>query len=184
MLRSLKNFFHLLEAICANILYGFPSKRTKILAITGTDGKTTTSTLLYHILNTAGKREALISNVDAFIGNDEIDTGFHVTNPSPFALQKLLARTAREHMDYVVLEVTSHGIDQYRNWGIHPELAAITNITHEHLDYHKTFDAYLLTKTKLLLSPNHAFINSDAKDSYKKVQQIVRSARKPYSSVS
>ncbi len=183
MLRNFKNFFHLLEAIAANIVYGFPSRKLKILAITGTDGKTTTSTLLYHFLHAAGKKVALISTVAAFIGNDEIDTGFHVTNPSPFALQKLLARTVREHVEYVVLEVTSHGIDQYRNWGITPELAAITNVTHEHLDYHKTFDAYLQTKARLLLSSKHAFINKDASDSYEKLRGLLESSEKVYSNV-
>src|SRR6266404_3432263 len=103
MWRSLKNFGHLLEALLANIAFGFPASRVKIIAITGTDGKTTTATLLYHILKSAGKKVALISTVAAYIGDDEIDTGFHVTTPSSFALQRLLGRTVREHVEYVVL---------------------------------------------------------------------------------
>lgn len=176
MWRYLKNIAHLFEAIVANILYGFPSKRVKVLAITGTDGKTTTSTLLYHILNSSGKKVALISTVAAFIGDSEIDTGFHVTNPSPFALQRLLRRTIKEGMEYVVLEVTSHGIDQHRNWGITPTLAGITNVTHEHLDYHKTYDAYVATKARLLLGAKHAFINKNATMSYDKLHSTIKQA--------
>lgn len=164
-MQKLKNFFHLLEAVLANLMYGFPSKRLRVLAITGTDGKTTTTTLLYHMLKKAGKKVALVNTVAAYIGDDEIDTGFHVTTPSPFALQKILRRIADRGMEYVVLEVTSHGIDQNRIWGIHPSISAITNVTHEHLDYHKTFERYLQTKARLLLGSDLAIINLDAKSS-------------------
>lgn len=174
MWRSIKNKAHLLEAILANVLYGFPSRRLKVIAITGTDGKTTTSTLVYHVLKSAGKNVALISTVAAFIGDEEIDTGFHVTNPSPFALQRLLSKVASKGMEYVVLEVTSHGIDQNRNWGITPEVAAITNVTHEHLDYHKTFDNYLETKAKLLVGSGMAILNQDAQGSYEQLLRIMK----------
>ena len=184
MWRRIKNIGHLVEAIAANMVYGFPSKKVTILAITGTDGKTTTSTLLYHILKSSGKKVALISTVAAFIGNDAIDTGFHVTNPSPFALQKLLKRTAKEGMEYVVLEITSHGIDQYRNWGITPKFAGITNVTHEHLDYHKTYQNYLETKARLLTSASHAFINKDATASFDMLQGILKKSEIAYTSVS
>lgn len=184
MWRRIKNIGHLVEAVAANVLYAFPSKRVTVLAVTGTDGKTTTSTLLYHILKQSGKKVALISTVAAFIGSDAIDTGFHVTNPSPFALQKLLKRTAQEGMEYVVLEITSHGIDQYRNWGITPLVAGITNVTHEHLDYHKTYQNYVETKTRLLVQAKHAYINGDAKQSFDKIQVIVKRSNTPFTVIS
>ncbi len=184
MWRSLKNLGHLLEAVLANLIYGFPSRRLKVLCITGTDGKTTTATLLYQMLKTAGKNVALISTVAAFIGDSEIDTGFHVTNPSSFALQRLLRRIVKAKMEYVVLEITSHGIDQNRNWGIHPEISGITNVTHEHLDYHKTFERYLATKAKLLTDSEFAVLNSDAKDSFESLVHIVKRSGVPFSIVS
>lgn len=180
MVRQIKNLVHLGIAVVANICFGFPSKKLKVIAITGTDGKTTSSTLVYHLLHQAGLKVALISTVAAFIGDDEIDTGFHVTTPSSFALQKLLKRILDQGYDYVVLEVTSHGIDQNRVWGIHPYIGAITNVTHEHLDYHKTFSNYLTTKAKLLLRSQTALVNADAKDSVEALQALLDAASKPY----
>lgn len=174
MLQPAKNIYHLLQAILANVVYGFPSKKLKVIAITGTDGKTTTTTLLYHILKDAGYKVALISTVAAYIGHDEIDTGFHVTTPSPFSLQKLLRKIAGANMEYVILETTSHGIDQQRIWGVTPSYAAITNVTHEHLDYHKTYESYLATKAKLLLAAPHAYVNRDAKESATLLLEILK----------
>lgn len=180
MMQKVKNFFHLLFAIFANIYFGFPSKNLKIIAITGTDGKTTTSTLLYHVLKNTGFKVALISTVAAYIGDERIDTGFHVTNPSSFALQRILKKIKEKSMDYVILEITSHGIDQYRNFGITPIASAITNVTHEHLDYHKTFDNYLRTKAKLLLSSKKAYLNKDAQQSFASLEAIVKKSSVAY----
>lgn len=153
----------LLEAIPANIYFRFPSRSLKIIAITGTDGKTTTSTMAYHALHSAGKKVALISTVAAFIGEAAIDTGFHVTTPRPWELQKLLRRIADEGYEYVVVEVTSHGIYQYRTWGVRPWIAGLTNITkNEALDYHGTYDNYVRAKvSKLLQSSLPPLINAD-----------------------
>lgn len=166
MLQFLKNQFHFLQSISASIVYGFPAKKLKIIAVTGTDGKTTTSTLIYHMLKDAGKTAALISTVAAYMNDEEIDTGFHVTTPSSFALQKLLSTIASRQIEYVVMEVTSHSIDQHRIWGITPIVSAITNVTHEHLDYHKTYDEYLRTKASLMKHSGMNFLNKDAKQSY------------------
>lgn len=126
--------------------------------ITGTDGKTTTSTLLYHVLHHAGKKVALISTVAAYIGKEQIDTGFHVTNPSPWQLQKLLKEIVDKKFTHVVLETTSHGIYQFRNWGITPTFAGITNITNEHLDYHVNYQEYVKAKASLLTQSELAII--------------------------
>lgn len=177
MIQKYKNFYHLIQAILANVLYGFPSRRLKVIAITGTDGKTTTSSLVYHILKQAKFRVALISTVAAYIGDKEIDTGFHVTTPSSFQLQKLLNRVVGQGMEYVVIEVTSHGLDQNRVWGITPALAGVTNVTHEHLDYHKSFEHYAYTKSKLLTHAKRAYINADAKESYSSLKEILESVQ-------
>jgi UDP-N-acetylmuramoyl-L-alanyl-D-glutamate--2,6-diaminopimelate ligase len=151
----LKNQFHLLLAVMAVVRYGYPAKKLNVIGVTGTDGKTTTATLIYHCLKTAGYKVALISSVAAYIGAETLDTGFHVTTPDPRLLQKLIQRLVREGCTHLVLEVTSHGLDQYRLFGTNIRYAVITNVTHEHLDYHKTYSRYLKTKAKIL---NHAFL--------------------------
>jgi len=153
--------YHLPKAILAARLYGNPGQDLEIIGVTGTDGKTTTSTLIYHILKSAGKKVALISTVDAKVGRKNLKTGFHVTSPNPFALQALLRRMRSQKIRYVVLEVTSHGLDQFRIYPIKPKIAVLTNITHEHLDYHPTFAAYRDAKLKLFKHAEHAVINKD-----------------------
>ncbi len=149
----------LFRALPANLYYGFPGRRLKIYGITGTDGKTTSATLLYQVLKTAGYKVALISTVAAFIGNEEIDTGFHVTSPEPWALQRLLRRCLDRGIEHVVLEVTSHGFFQYRTWGTEFAVAGLTNITPEHLDYFETYERYARVKGEFLLSAKQAILN-------------------------
>lgn len=153
--------YHFPQAFLASRLYGNPGQDLEVIGVTGTDGKTTTSTLIYHILKTAGKKVALVSTVDAKIGRKNIKTGFHVTSPNPFALQALLRRMRSQKVRYVVLEVTSHGLDQFRIYPLRPKIAILTNITHEHLDYHHTFDEYRDAKLKLFKNSEHAVINKD-----------------------
>ncbi len=152
---------HLPEAIIANIKYGFPGKKLKIIGVTGSDGKTTTVSMNYKILKDAGKKTSMISTICAVIGDKNYDTGFHVTNPSSFDLQRLLKESYLHGDEYVVLEVTSHGLDQFRVWGIPFKIGIITNITHEHLDYHKTFEKYRLAKAKLIENSEMAILNLD-----------------------
>jgi len=153
--------YHFPQAFLASRLYGNPAQDLEIIAVTGTDGKTTTATIIYHILKTAGKKVALISTVEAKVGRKSIKTGFHVTSPNPFALQKLLRRMRSQKIRYVVLEVTSHGLDQFRIYPIEPQIAVLTNITHEHLDYHPTFETYRNAKLKLFKHAKHAVVNKD-----------------------
>jgi len=161
MLRDFKNFIHLLEAVLANVWYGFPSRKLTMVGVTGTDGKTTTTSMIYHILKSDGKKVAMITTLGAYIGDDVYDVGFHVTTPSSFAIQKYLKKAVDEGNSHVVLEVTSHALDQNRPWGIHFALAVLTNITHEHLDYHKTYTQYVHAKAKLLKNADRAICNAD-----------------------
>ena len=150
-----------LKGLPAAIKYGFPARKLKIIAITGTDGKTTTTTLLYHILKAGGKRVALISTVAAYIGDQEIETGLHVTTPEADQLQKLMAQMVKEKIEYLVLEFTSHGAYQSRLFGIKPKITGVTNITHEHLDYHVTYQNYLEAKLSFINQAKTVVLNRD-----------------------
>ena len=152
--------------------WGNPGKKLKVIGVTGTDGKTTTANLIYFILKTAGKRVGLVSTIGAKIRDKEIDTGLHVTNPEPLALYELLAKMVKANCEYAVLEVTSHGLDQERVSGISFEVGVLTNITHEHLDYHKSFDNYVAAKAKLFANSKAAVLNrSDA--SIDKIRSLI-----------
>lgn len=166
MLRSLKGLYHLLVAIIANIRFGFPSRKLTVIGVTGTDGKTTTTTLIYDILKAAEYKTSMITSVHAEIAGKTYDTGFHVTTPSPFFVQKYL-REAVDHGDtHMVLEVTSHALSQYRVFGVRFAIGAITNVTHEHLDWHKTFLSYMKTKLSLLKKAHIAVVNRDEAEVY------------------
>jgi UDP-N-acetylmuramoyl-L-alanyl-D-glutamate--2,6-diaminopimelate ligase len=166
----------LLEGIPAELKYRFPQKKLKIIAITGTDGKTTSSTLLYHVLKSAGKRVGLISTVAAYLGDEELDTGFHVTAPQPSQVLKLMRRMVDEGYEYLILESTSHGIYQFRTWGVKPMIAGVTNITREHLDYHVTYENYLDAKALLLRRSQVSVINEDD-GSYLKIRKALKGSR-------
>lgn len=161
MLQALKNYYHLLQAFFANIRYGFPSKHIKVIGVTGTDGKTTTTSLIYHILKKSGRKVSMVSTVYAEIAGQEYDTGFHVTSPDPMDIQKFLRKSADAGDEFFVLETTSHGIDQNRIWGVQYAAAVLTNVTHEHLDYHQTYESYVKVKSRLLMQAQTTITNAD-----------------------
>lgn len=174
MKQSVKNIYHLLRALTANTYYKYPAKHLKIIGVTGTDGKTTTTSLIYHILKSSGKRVSMISSVYAKIGAEEHDIGFHVTSPDPFSTQKYLNMSYKAGDEFFVLETTSHALDQNRVWGIRFDVGVITNITHEHLDYHKTYENYVKTKARLLKYSKKMVINLDDQ-SYPLLRKYVES---------
>lgn len=177
MLRSLKRLYHLLVSILAVLWYGFPAKKLTVVGVTGTDGKTTTTTLIYEICKKAGFKTSMITSVHAVIAGKSYDTGFHVTTPSAFHIQKYL-RDAVNHGDtHMILEVTSHALSQYRIFGIHFAVGVLTNVTHEHLDWHKTFDRYLRTKTILLQKSQVVVLNRDDADSFAYIMPRVRNKK-------
>ena len=132
--------------------YHFPSRRLRLIGVTGTDGKTTTINLIRSILETAGYATGMVTSVSAVIGREELDTGFHTTTPDPLEVQGYLERMVRAGCQYAIVEATSHGLAQYRLEACHFDVAAITNITHEHLDYHKSFQEYQEAKALLFRS--------------------------------
>jgi UDP-N-acetylmuramoyl-L-alanyl-D-glutamate--2,6-diaminopimelate ligase len=161
MWQKTKNIYHLQQAIIANLIYGFPSRGMKIIGVTGTDGKTTTANLIYHILRTYGEKAAVISSVGAEIDGEKFDLALHVTTPGRFAVQSYIRKAKKAGVKYIVLEVTSHALDQHRVHGIHIDVGVITNITREHLDYHKTYEKYVKAKAKLLKKAKIAIVNKD-----------------------
>ncbi len=151
----------ILNGLISEVANGFPARKLSVLAITGTDGKTTSATLLYFALKQAGFKVALLSTVAAFKGETVIDTGFHVTSPQPSDVQKFMAELVQDGFTHLVLEVTSHGAYQYRTWGINPSIAGITNINQEHLDYHLSYDRYVAAKTLVLKQAPTVVLNED-----------------------
>lgn len=172
-IQPLINVYHLVKAVLANVYFGFPSHRIKVIGVTGTDGKTTTVHLIYHILKSSGKCASMVSSIYAKIGNQEYDTGLHTTTPDAIEVQKMIKSAVLAGDEYMVLETTSHALDQNRVYGITYEVSVITNITSEHLDYHKTYDNYLRTKARLLLRSKKSVINIDDK-SYDSLKQILQ----------
>jgi len=133
----------------AAAFYNFPGHKLKVIGVTGTDGKTTTSNLIRSILEAAGHRTGMVSTVGAQIGEEALDTGFHTTTPEPIEVQRYLALMVEAGCEYAVLEATSHGLAQGRVDACEFDVAVVTNITHEHLDYHGSLAAYQQAKASL-----------------------------------
>ncbi len=143
------------------VYYGYPARKLTVIGVTGTDGKTTTSTLIYEILQAAGIKTGLITTVSARIGDEELDTGLHTTNPDAKHLQPILKKMVEKGITHVVLEVTAHGLDQHRVLGCNFKIAVFTNISHEHLDDFGTMEKYAAAKAKLFRSVEYAVVNKD-----------------------
>lgn len=161
-----------LLGLLAASYHDFPSRRLIVVGITGTDGKTTTSHLLHSILNDATNGTAgFISTIAADFGGNSADTGLHVTTPGAPQVQEYLAGMVAAGVTHVVLEMTSHGLAQGRLNGVDIDVAVMTNITHEHLDFHGSWEAYrdakaimfqrLMTSAHKAGQPKVAVINAD-----------------------
>lgn len=127
--------------------YDFPSEDIELVGITGTNGKTTTTYLVEHIARVAGRRTGVIGTVGVHIGN-KLESSDHTTPESP-DLQRLFARMRDERVGVVAMEVSSHALDLERTWGTRFSVTAFSNLTQDHLDYHKTFEAYFEAKARL-----------------------------------
>lgn len=157
--QSIKNVYHWVQAFLACLKYNFPSKKLKVIGVTGTDGKTTTANMIAHILEKAEKRFALASTINFRINNEEQVNTTKYTTLSSFEVQKFLKKAVDAGCEYVILEVSSHALDQNRLWGIHFDIAVLTNITREHLDYHKTMKQYRRAKRKLFENADVVVVN-------------------------
>lgn len=160
MIQELKNYlWHLPKAVISSAIYGFPAKRLILIGVTGTKGKTTTSHLIYFLLKESGYKVGLISTIGAYLNNKQIDTGLHVTSPDPVELNKLLKLAVDSEIKYLVLEVTSSGLDQFRIWGLKFAVSVITNINPDHLDYHGTMEKYVDAKAKIIRQSKAVVLN-------------------------
>lgn len=139
-------------ALMSAAWHGFPSRRFRVVGVTGTDGKTTTSSLIGAILAAAGRRVGVVTTVAANIGGVAVDTGFHTTTPEPPEIQAYLATMAEQGTEVAVVETTSHALALDKVLGIDYDVAVVTNVTHEHLDFHGTWDAYMRAKARLFES--------------------------------
>ena len=149
LFKSIEPYGHLVEAVLANVRYGFPSRGMHVIGVTGTNGKTTTAFMIQKMLSQAGIKTALMTTVAYGVDNDIVSQIAHMTTASAPLLQKRLREFKKRGVEWVVLETTSHALAQHRVWGIPYEIAVMTNITHEHLDYHGTFANYLTAKLRL-----------------------------------
>ncbi len=146
----------------ASVFYGHPSRAMRIIGVTGTNGKTTSTYLIEHLLKGQNKSVGVIGTVSYRFGDEEVSAA--ETTPGPLRIQQLLAEMRDARCEVVVMEVSSHALDQNRVGGIDFGAALFTNLTQDHLDYHKTLDAYFECKSRLFsaLSPEKpAILNAD-----------------------
>ncbi|MGZ3866694.1 MAG: UDP-N-acetylmuramoyl-L-alanyl-D-glutamate--2,6-diaminopimelate ligase [Bacteroidia bacterium] len=159
---KVKNTTYALGIIAANF-YDNPSQKLKLIGVTGTNGKTTTVTLLYNLFKSLGYTVGLLSTVKNKIQNEEIPATH--TTPDAISLNELLCQMVEKGCQYAFMEVSSHAVVQHRVTGIQFAGGAFTNITHDHLDYHKTFDEYIKAKKGFFdMLPEDAFALTNKDD--------------------
>ena len=159
--QGVKNLVHRIEALLSIAWFGYPARSLTIVGVTGTDGKTTTASLLADILEADSKRVALASTVSFRIAGNEVVNASKFTTLGGYHLQKFLHDAKNAGCTHVVLEASSHALDQGRLAGVHFAVAVITNVTREHLDYHKTMEEYRRAKRKLFDRSDAAVVNLD-----------------------
>jgi len=133
---------HKIRAVFAAIFYGFPAKKMIVIGVAGTKGKTTVCNLIAKILEEDEKKVAMITTANLKIDKKEWLNKVKMTMPSSFFIQKFLRRAIKEKCEYAIVETTSHGLIQYRHWGIPYQIVVLTNLMSDHLDYHKTYENY------------------------------------------
>jgi UDP-N-acetylmuramoyl-L-alanyl-D-glutamate--2,6-diaminopimelate ligase len=149
LFRKIEPLGHLCEAILLNALHGFPSRGLKVIGVTGTNGKTTTAFLIHRMLQNSGRKTGLMTTVAYGVGDDIKPQQTHMTTASVPVLLKRIKAMKAEGIDWLVLETTSHALAQHRVWGVPFSISVLTNITHEHISYHGTFERYVKAKRML-----------------------------------
>jgi UDP-N-acetylmuramoyl-L-alanyl-D-glutamate--2,6-diaminopimelate ligase len=159
--QRIKNLVHVAESYFSALCFRFPARGMIIIGVTGTDGKTTTANLLARILEADGKRVAIASTILFRIAGREVVNASKYTTLGGYHLQKFLREAREAGCTHVILEVSSHALDQGRVAGVRFDVAVITNVTREHLDYHKTMEAYRRAKRRLFDRAGVAVVNLD-----------------------
>ena len=152
--------YHYAQSVIAGVKNGWPAKKLHVIGVTGTNGKTTTCFMLWHMLTSAGFKTGLMTTVAWGVDELEPELG-HMTTVDALTLNKRIKKIADSGAEYLVLEVTSHALAEFRTLGIHFDIAIFTNLTHEHLDYHKTFSRYREAKGKLFRNADFCILNAD-----------------------
>ena len=172
---------HVALGIVASAFYNHPSHQLKLVGVTGTNGKTTTATLLYRLMMKLGHKAGLFSTVANYIGTDKEDA--KQTTPDAVTLNKKMSEMVSQGCEYCFMEVSSHSVVQHRISGLDFDGAIFSNITHDHLDYHKTFDNYINAKKAFfdgLKKEAFAITNIDDKNGLKMLQNT-KATKKTYS---
>lgn len=175
----------------AAAFYDWPARKLTVIGVTGTDGKTTTTSLIHKVLLAANIKAGMISTVNAVIGDEILDTGFHVTTPDAHDVQHYLAMMVNVGLTHIVLETTSHGWAQYRVDACEFDIGVVTNITHEHMNEHGSYENYRAAKARLFSSlewtfvkpqgnPRLAVINRDDEKSFGYLNEFIKVERLNY----
>lgn len=154
--------YHFLKSLMAACRYKFPGRKMTVIGVTGTNGKTSTCFMIWKMLNEAGHKTGLMTTVAWGVDNLE-EQREHMTTVDAMTLNKRMAAIAGAGAEFLVLEVTSHAMRQFRTLGVPIEVAVLTNVTHDHLDYHKTFEKYRNAKRKLFKKAKFGVVNADDK---------------------
>jgi UDP-N-acetylmuramoyl-L-alanyl-D-glutamate--2,6-diaminopimelate ligase len=158
----LLNWYHFILALLGAVFYGFPSRKLRVIGVTGTNGKTTTTEMIAKILEEAGYKTALINSIRFKIGKEEKPNMFKMTMPGRFFIQRFLRKAVNKGCQYAVLEVTSEGIKQHRHRFIKFDAAVFTNLSPEHIEAHGSFEKYREAKGRLFkICKNIHVINKD-----------------------
>lgn len=152
--------YHFAQSAIAGVKYHFPGKNLRVIGITGTNGKTTTAFMVWQMLNHAGFKTGLMTTVAWGVNKLKPELG-HMTTVDAFTLNSRIADIKNQGAEFLVLEVTSHALAQFRTLGIPIEIAVFTNLTHDHLDYHKTLTKYRAAKGKLFKKAKFSILNAD-----------------------
>ena len=155
LFREIEPYGHLGEAVLFNVINGFPARGLKVIGVTGTNGKTSTCFLIQRMMYEAGYKVGLMTTVGYGVGDNIKPQIQHMTNVSVPQLMQRLKQMKRAGVEWLVLETTSHALAQHRVWGIPYSVAVMTNVTHEHLDYHGSFENYRDAKRRLFQACNH-----------------------------
>jgi len=170
-MQKIKNIYHLLRAVVANFRYGFPTRKLLTVAVTGTNGKTSTVNFIGQTLDLLGEKTAWITTIDFKVADKTWQNKTKMTALDPMQFQKIAKDAVKAGCKYFIFEATSHAIDQKRIWGTHINVVVLTNVTRDHLDYHKTFKNYLKTKLKIFKRKTKAVINLDDENSKKFIKK-------------
>jgi UDP-N-acetylmuramoyl-L-alanyl-D-glutamate--2,6-diaminopimelate ligase len=154
LFQAIEPMGHLAEAVTLSVLHGFPAHGLKVIGVTGTNGKTTTSFMIHRMLHEAGFKVGLMTTVAYGAGLDIKPQVAHMTTASVPVLHKRIKELKDQGVEWLVLETTSHALAQHRVWGVPYSVAVLTNMTHEHLDYHKTFERYVAAKRMMFEMTN------------------------------